>query len=146
MRIIKIKNLLLNSLVYKEIEVNNERLHLVHAKAIQETNKQQETVRDFLDTGRQNQLEEAVWTRKGDKKSTTNGVWKEEEIGKENIFTIIGHTPTDGTIEISDNYVDIDCGASYFSNECLLRLNDGKVVYIDNFGRCKEQMKDENER
>ena len=142
----KIKNLLLNSLVYKEIEVNNERLHLVHAKAIQETNKQQETVRDFLDTGRQNQLEEAVWTRKGDKKSTTNGVWKEEEIGKENIFTIIGHTPTDGTIEISDNYVDIDCGASYFSNECLLRLNDGKVVYIDNFGRCKEQMKDENER
>jgi serine/threonine protein phosphatase 1 len=141
-----IKNLLLNSLVYKEVEVNNEKLHLVHAKAIQETNKKQETVKDFLETGRKDKLEEAVWTRKGDKKFTNSEVWKEEEIGKENIFTIIGHTPTNGTIEISDNYVDIDCGVSYFSNECLLRLNDGKVLYIDNFSRCQEQTKDESER
>ena len=142
----KIRDLLLNSLVYKEIDINNEKIYLVHAKAIENTNKEGERVKDFLREGRQKELEMAVWTRKGDRKSSENNeVWKDEEIGKNNIYTIIGHTPTSGTIEFSNGYVNIDCGASYFGNECLLRINDGKVVYFDNFERCEQQMKSETE-
>lgn len=137
----RIIELLLNSLVYKEIECNNERIHLVHAKAIQDSDKTKATVRDFLKSGRQKDIEMAVWTRKGDVK-TDGEVWKEEEIGKNNMFTIIGHTPTNGTIDISNGYVNIDCGASYFSNGCLMRISDGKVIYFDNFERCNQQMKD----
>ena len=142
----KIRNLLLNSLVYKEIDVDHEKLYLVHAKAIQNANKEKESVKDFLETGRQKELEMAVWTRKGDQKTDQSGeVWKDEEIGKNNVYSIIGHTPTNGMIEISKGYVNIDCGASYFGNECLLRINDGKIVYFDNFERCEQQMENEKE-
>ena len=142
----KIRNLLLNSLVYKEINADHEKLYLVHAKAIQNTNKKKESVKDFLETGRQKELEMAVWTRKGDQKTDQSGeVWKDEEIGKNNVYSIIGHTPTNGMIEISKGYVNIDCGASYFGNECLLRINDGKIVYFDNFERCEQQMENEKE-
>ena len=142
----KIRNLLLNSLVYKEINVDHEKLYLVHAKAIQNANKEKESVKDFLETGRQKELEMAVWTRKGDQKTDQSGeVWKDEEIGKSDVYSIIGHTPTNGMIEISKGYVNIDCGASYFGNECLLRINDGKIVYFDNFERCEQQMENEKE-
>ena len=142
----KIKDLLLNALVYKEVNTGDEKIHLVHAKAIQDSNKKEERVKDLLNTERQEDLETAVWTRKGDKKSSENDeVWKDEEIGKDNEFTIIGHTPTSGTIDLAKGYVNIDCGSSYFGNECLLRINDGKVMYVDNFEGCKQQMKDEHE-
>lgn len=144
----KIKELLLQSTVYKEICVNGENIYLVHAKAYQTTDKKQETVEDFLKKGREEELSDCVWARKNSiKGKDSNEVWRESDISKNNVFTIIGHTPTDqNKIEVYDTYAIVDCGASNYGNGCLLRLNDGKTVYFDNVTRCLEQLKNEEER
>ncbi len=138
-----IGKLLMNALVYKEININGENIYLVHAKASPAKGKNQETVYEFLQQGREDELKECVWSRINTPKSNkTNEVWKESDISKENTLTIVGHTPTDNKkIQVYDSFVDIDCGAAYYGNGCLLRLNDGKVVYFDNVTKCLEQEK-----
>ena len=91
-----IGKLLMNALVYKEININGENIYLVHAKASPAKGKNQETVYEFLQQGREDELKECVWSRINTPKSNkTNEVWKESDISKENTFTIVGHTPTD---------------------------------------------------
>lgn len=144
----KVKELLLKATVHTEINVNNEKLYLVHAKADKNTDKKKETVEEYLKEGREEDLYNCVWARvDNDKSNNISEKWKEEDIGKEKIFTLIGHTPTDDNkIAIHNSYAIIDCGASYYGNGCLLRLNDGKTVYYDNVTRCLEQVKSEDER
>jgi len=141
----EIRNLLLQATVHREISVNGESIYLVHAKADQTTDKKQEYVLDYLNEGREKELYDTVWARKNDiKDKNSNDVWQEDDIAKKNIFTVIGHTPTnDNKIEIHDTYAIIDCGATNYGNGCLLRLNDGKAVYFDNVTRCIEQLKKE---
>lgn len=143
-----IRNFLMSSLVYKEIEVNGENIYLVHAKAATERGKKQETVEEFLNQGREDELGACLWTRLGDKKDkNSNQFYSEKDIGKDGAYTIVGHTPTfEGKIEVNDYYADIDCGAAYSGNECLLRLNDGKFVYFDYNTKYREQDKNEEER
>ncbi len=144
----KVKELLLKSTVHTEININDENLYLVHAKADKNTDKKKETVEEYLIEGREDDLYNCVWARvDNDKNNNISEKWKEEDIGKEKMFTIIGHTPTDDNkIAIHNSYAIIDCGASYYGNGCLLRLNDGKTVYYDNVTRCLEQVKSEEER
>lgn len=144
----KIKELLLKATVHTEVDVNGEKIYLVHAKADQNTDRKKEIVEDYLSEHREDELYNCVWTRvNNEKRNNINEKWKEEDIGKKNIFTIIGHTPTnDNRIDIHNSYAIIDCGASYYGNGCLLRLNDGKTVYYDNVTRCLEQVKSEEER
>lgn len=144
----KIKNLLLNATVHTNVKVNNEEINLVHAKAEQKNDKNKETVKDYLDENREEDLYNNVWARLNDEKPRKNNEkWKEEDIGKKNSFTIIGHTPTDDNkIEVHNSYAIVDCGATNYGNGCLLRLNDGKTVYFDNVNRCLEQLKNEEER
>ncbi|CDD28512.1 unknown [Clostridium sp. CAG:452] len=143
-----VKELLLKSTVHTEININDENLYLVHAKADKNTDKKKETVEEYLIEGREDDLYNCVWARvDNDKNNNISEKWKEEDIGKEKMFTIIGHTPTDDNkIAIHNSYAIIDCGASYYGNGCLLRLNDGKTVYYDNVTRCLEQVKSEEER
>lgn len=144
----KIRNLLLQATVHTEINVNGENIYLVHAKADQETERKKENVTDYLNEGRKKKLDDSVWARVDDiKDKNSNEVWQEEDIGKNNIFTVIGHTPTDDNkIEVHNSYAIIDCGATNYGNGCLIRLNDGKTVYFDNLTRCLEQLKKEEER
>lgn len=144
----KIKELLLKATVHAEVDVNGEKIYLVHAKADQNTDRKKEIVEDYLSEHREDELYNCVWARvNNEKRNNINEKWKEEDIGKKNIFTIIGHTPTnDNRIDIHNSYAIIDCGASYYGNGCLLRLNDGKTVYYDNVTRCLEQVKSEEER
>ena len=144
----KIKDLLLQATVHREINVNGENIYLVHAKADKLSDKKKETVIDYLTEHRDKELYDSVWARVNDtKEKNTNEVWQEDDIGNDNIFTVIGHTPTDDNkIEVYNNYAIIDCGATNYGNGCLLRLNDGKTVYFDNVTRCIEQLKNEEER
>lgn len=144
----KIKDLLLQSTVHREITVNGEDIYLVHAKADKLSDKKKETVEEYLTEHREKELYDSVWARVNDtKENDSSEVWQEDEIGKDNIFTVIGHTPTDNNkIEVHDNYAIIDCGATNYGNGCLLRLNDGTTVYFDNVTRCIEQLKNEEER
>ena len=121
---------------------------MVHAKADKTTEKKKETVIDYLNENREKELYDSVWARTGDIKDKGNPeVWQEEDIAKDNTFTIIGHTPTDNNkIDVHDTYAVIDCGATNYGNGCLLRLNDGKRVYFDNVTRCLEQLKNGEER
>ncbi len=133
----KIKQFLLNALVYKEIKVNGEKIYLVHAKAVKDSKKLQETVTDMINTGREQELQDAVWARENARKSSKSGeVWKAKDIPKEGAFTIIGHTPTYKRESNGINYDNhgvlyIDCGASYGEKEALVRLEDGNVLYFD---------------
>lgn len=145
----KIKELLLQSTVHSEINVDGERIYLVHAKADKSNEKKKEVVKDYLNENRINELFNCVWARIGDTKAQNNPeeIWQEDDIAKENVFTVIGHTPTDDNkIAVHNSYVVIDCGATNYGNGCLLRLNDGKPVYFDNVTRCLEQLKNEEER
>lgn len=133
----KIKQFLLNSLVYKELNLNGEKIYLVHAKAVNDSKKIQETVLDMINTGREQELQDAVWARERARKSSKSGeVWKTKDIPKEGTFTIIGHTPTYKRESNGINYDNhgvlyIDCGASYGEKEALIRLEDGNVLYFD---------------
>ena len=90
-----IRKFLMSALVYKEIEVNGEKIHLVHAKAATERGKKQETVEEFLNQGREDELSDCLWTRLGDKKDkNSNQFYSEKDIGKDGAFTIVGHTPS----------------------------------------------------
>lgn len=143
-----IKDLLMQATVHSEITIGGEKIYLVHAKADNTTERKKETVLDYLNAGREKELYDSVWARTGDIKDKGNSeVWQEKDIAKDNIFTIIGHTPTDNNeIDVHDTYAVIDCGATNYGNGCLLRLNDGKRVYFDNVTRCLEQLKNEEER
>lgn len=143
-----IKNLLMNATVHSEITIGGEKIYLVHAKADKTTDRNKETVLDYLNENRGKELYDCVWARTGDIKNKGNPeVWKEEDIAKDDTFTIIGHTPTDNNkIDVHDTYAVIDCGATNYGNGCLLRLNDGKRLYFDNVTRCLEQLKNQEER
>lgn len=143
-----IKNLLINATVHSEITIGGEKIYLVHAKADKTTEKKKEKVIDYLNENRGKELYDSVWARTGDIKDKGNPeVWREEDIAKDNTYTIIGHTPTDNNkIDVHDTYAVIDCGAANYGNGCLLRLNDGKRVYFDNVTRCLEQLKNGEER
>lgn len=144
----KIKQFLLNSLVYKEIKVNGEKIYLVHAKAVKDSKKLQETVLDMINTGREQELQDAVWARENARKSSKSSeVWKAKDIPKEGTFTIIGHTPTYKRESNGINYDNhgvlyIDCGASYGEKEALVRLEDGNVLYFDTETE-REKMKEQ---
>ncbi len=133
----KIKQFLLNALVYKEVKVNGEKIYLVHAKAVNDSKKLQETVINMINSGREQELQEAVWARESVRKSSKSSeVWKAKDIPKEGTFTIIGHTPTFKRESNGINYDNhgvlyIDCGASYGEKEALIRLEDGNVLYFD---------------
>ena len=143
-----IKNLLMNATVHSEITIGGEKIYLVHAKADKTTDRNKETVLDYLNENRGKELYDCVWARTGDIRNKENPeVWKEEDIAKDDTFTIIGHTPTDNNkIDVHDTYAVIDCGATNYGNGCLLRLNDGKRLYFDNVTRCLEQLKNQEER
>ena len=143
-----IKNLLMNATVHSEITIGGEKIYLVHAKSDKTTDKGKETVLDYLNENRGKELYDCVWARTGDIKNKGNPeVWKEEDIAKDDTFTIIGHTPTDNNkIDVHDTYAVIDCGATNYGNGCLLRLNDGKRLYFYNVNRCLEQLKNQEER
>ncbi len=130
----KIKEFILDSYVYKNININSQQIHMVHAKAIQAENESgDKTVRELLREGKMNMIEEAVWCR--DSSETVN-----KNIAKKGTFTIIGHTPTDSNmIEYKNGYLDIDCGAAYEEREALVDLQNGKVEY---FNVQEEKMKE----
>lgn len=133
----KIKQFLLNSYVYKNINVDSHKVHLVHAKAVQDKDEHNDkTVMELLKEGKENILNKAVWYRGGEHCSS-------EEIAKQGVFTIIGHTPTDSRrIEYKKGYLDIDCGMAYNQNASLVNLEEGNVVYInDDYINQKEKAK-----
>ncbi len=121
----KIREFILDSYVYKNINVNLQPVHLVHAKAVESANENEDkTVRELLIEGKMKMIEEAVWCRND--LSTYN-----KDIAKEGTFTIIGHTPSDSKmVEYRDGYLNIDCGATYNGRESLVDLQNGKVEYI----------------
>lgn len=118
----RIKQFLLNSLAYKQINIKDKEIFLVHAKAPDDSEKEYETVREILDTGRKSTLSEIVQAR------VETGEYKENDIQRNGIFTIVGHTPQENGIRYND------CGAlfieSYYAKP-LIRLEDGEVIYFD---------------
>ena len=112
----EIKEFLLNSYVYKNINVNSQKIHLVHAKAVQ---------------GKEKLLFDAVWLRDED------GVSPHKESAKPGSFTIIGHSPTkNDRIYCKDGYLDIDCGAAKsemypMRTVSLVNLSKGIVKYFN---------------
>ena len=137
----EIKNFLLDSFVYKNINIDNEDVHLVHAKAIQDRDsKEDKTLREMLNEGKVDLINEAVWSRAGEK-------YTSKEIAKPDTFTVIGHTPTDSNmVEYQDGHLDIDCGAAYyFGNAGLVDLKNGTVTYFD-MRKERKKSKEEEER
>ncbi len=132
----KIKEFILDSYVYKNININSQQIHMVHAKAIQPENEiEDKTVRELLKEGKMDMIEEAVWCR--DNSGTEN-----KNIAKKGTFTIIGHTPTDSKmIEYKNGYLNIDCGAAYEERESLVDLQNGTVEY---FNIQDEKMKEKD--
>ena len=132
----KIKNFLQNSLIYKQIREGNQDYYLVHAKAVKGTNKESQSYKEMKLGENKSKIFEAVFDRAEDD-------CKVEDIAKEGIFTIIGHTPTISNgyqIDINKGYVDIDCGISYGENVALLNLTSGDIEYF-NAERIKEKNK-----
>ena len=130
---IKIKEFLLNTNIYKQINENNQDYYLVHAKAIQDEEKKSQTYKEMIEQGLESKIKEALWTRVG----THEGDCKDYEIAKKDVFTIIGHTPVNNSlINFKQGYVDIDCGISYdekfvFDGQvALVNLTDGTVEYF----------------
>ena len=137
----EIKNFLLDSFVYKNINIDNEDVHLVHAKAIQDRDsKEDKTLREMLNEGKVDLINEAVWSRAGEK-------YTSKEIAKPDTFTVIGHTPTDSNmVEYQDGHLDIDCGAAYyFGNAGLVDLKNGTITYFD-MRKERKKAKEEEER
>ena len=124
---IKIKDFLLNTNIYKQINENNQDYYLVHAKAIQDEEKKSQTYKEMIEQGLESKIKEALWTRVG----THEGDCKDYEIAKKDVFTIIGHTPVNNSlINFKQGYVDIDCGISYDEQVALVNLTDGTVEYF----------------
>ncbi len=124
---IKIKDFLLNTNIYKQINENNQDYYLVHAKAIQDEEKNSQTYKEMMEQGLENKINEALWTRVG----TDEDECMDYEIAKKDVFTIIGHTPVNNSlIKFKLGYVDIDCGISYDEQVALVNLTDGTVEYF----------------
>ncbi len=128
----EIKEFLLNSYVYKNINVNSQKIHLVHAKAVQDRDdNSNKTVREMLAEGKEKLLFDAVWLRDED------GVSPHKESAKPGSFTIIGHSPTkNDRIYCKDGYLDIDCGAAKsemypMRTVSLVNLSKGIVKYFN---------------
>ena len=122
----KIREFLLDSYVYKNIEINSQNIHLVHAKSIQDKNdNSNKTVREMLAEGKEKLLGEALWTRDAD------GKRPHKNSAKSGIFTVIGHSPTrKNMIEYKNGALDIDCGAGGDEIASLVNLTTGKIKYF----------------
>ena len=124
----EIKEFLLDSYVYKNININSKNIHLVHAKAVQEKNdNSNKTVREMMSERNEKTILEAV---------------EGTQTAKPETFTVVGHQPTFDMIEYENGVLDIDCGASYGHNAALVNLSNGTVKYIDSmYEREKENNK-----
>lgn len=133
----KIKDFLLDSYVYKNINVDSQKVHLVHAKSIQDKNDNSDkTVREMIAEGKEKIMSDAVWER-GD------GGRPHPQSAKKGIFTIIGHSPTNkNKVTYKSGYLDIDCGGGSFYAS-LVNLTKGTVKY---FGEKQEREKDSNKQ
>lgn len=122
----KMREFLFNSFVYKNIKVNSQNIHLVHAKAVQDENDNTDkTVKDMIAEGKEEVMKTALWAR--DKMSDN----PHPESAKKGVFTVIGHSPTgNNMIEYKNGYLDIDCGAGYLCNASLVNLTNGVVKYF----------------
>ena len=122
----KIKNFLLDSCLYKNINIDSQQVHLTHAKAIQDKNSSQsKTVREMISDGKLDLMDETLWFRGEDAISS-------KKISRPGSLTIIGHTPTESKmIEYKDGYIDIDCGAGGNKKASLVNLSSGTVEYFD---------------
>ncbi len=131
----KIKDFLLNSYVYKNISVNSQNIHLVHARSVQDSCDDKDmTVKEMIDGGKRDLMHKALWDR-------PNHECYSKDITKKGSMTIIGHTPK-RMIECKDGYIVIDCGAGYFGNASLVNLTKGTVKYFDvEYEREKENNK-----
>lgn len=122
----KIKDFLMDSLIYKQIKENDQNYYLVHARAIEDSKKESQTYREMSSGKESKKIFGALFDRARSYKDCN-----EEDVAKDGIFTIIGHTPTDnGCIELRKGYIDIDCGASYDDNAALVNLTTGDVEYF----------------
>lgn len=125
-----IKEFLLDSYVYKNIDVDSQQVHFVHAKAVQDKNdNSNKTVRGMLAEGKEKLMETAVWSR------GVNSLMSSEphpESAKKGTFTVIGHSPTDNNlIKYKNGYLNIDCGAGNGDIASLVNLTKGFVRYFD---------------
>lgn len=125
-----IKEFLLDSYVYKNIDVDSQKVHFVHAKAVQdEKNNSNKTVREMLAEGKEKLMETAVWSR------GVNSLMSSEphpESAKKGTFTVIGHSPTDNNlIKYKNGYLNIDCGAGNGAIASLVNLTKGFVRYFN---------------
>ena len=125
-----IKEFLLDSYVYKNIDVDSQQVHFVHAKAVQDENdNSNKTVREMLTEGKEKLMETAVWSR------GVNSLMSSEphpESAKKGTFTVIGHSPTDNNlIKYKNGYLNIDCGAGNGAIASLVNLTKGFVRYFN---------------
>ena len=125
-----IKEFLLDSYVYKNIDVDSQKVHFVHAKAVQdEKDNSNKTVREMLAEGKEKLMETAVWSR------GVNSLMSSEphpESAKKGTFTVIGHSPTDNNlIKYKNGYLNIDCGAGNGAIASLVNLTKGFVRYFN---------------
>lgn len=122
----KIKEFLFNSYVYKNINVNSNQVHLVHAKSIQDKNDSTDkTVKEMIDDNSLEKIIEATWDRDKDGESP------HKNSAKAGIFTIIGHSPTkNNMIQYKNGYLDIDCGSSRGEIASLVNLTSGRTKYF----------------
>lgn len=129
----KIKNFLLDSYVYKSINVNSQKINLVHANANAVPDKEEnETVRQMITKGKEKIIQNAV---------------EGEQRKIQKTFTIVGHNPTFNMIKYKNGVLDIDCGASYGHSAALVNLTNGTVNYIDaEYERNKEKIKNEKSK
>lgn len=134
----EIKNFLLDSCLYKNINIDSQQVHLTHAKAIQDENSSQsKTVRKMISDGKLDLMAETLWFRGEDAISS-------KKISRPGSLTIIGHTPTESKmIEYKDGYIDIDCGAGEDKKASLVNLSSGTVEYFD---VQKERAKEDKNR
>lgn len=134
----KIKNFLLDSCLYKNINIDSQQVHLTHAKAIQDENSSQsKTVREMISDGKLDLMAETLWFRGKDAISS-------KKISRPGSLTIIGHTPTESKmIEYKDGYIDIDCGTGEDKKASLVNLSSGTVEYFD---VQKERAKEDKNR
>lgn len=125
----QLNHFLLDTLVYKVIDINGEKVYLVHAKALENLDKDGITVKEMLNANKEVELENCIWARQGHAKDyIPNEYWKESDIQKKDMFTIVGHTPQDTGIRYND------CGTLYvdtYGKKALIRLEDGVTMYFD---------------
>ena len=129
----EMKEFLMNTAIYKQIEAGNQDYYLVHAKAIQDLDETSQTFKQMMDNGQELKILETLESR-------APKHCKEEDIPKKDMFTIIGHTPTFNTIELGKGYIDIDCGIAYGEQLALVNLTEGEVQYF-NAEEIKEKAK-----